>query len=212
MSPDGTPDPPRWLAWAREIQALGQVARTYARNEYDRQNARRLTEIAAEMVAARTGLPAEPLAESFEAQPGYPTPKVDVRGAVVRKGRILLVQERQDGRWCMPGGWADVGEVPSRVIVREVEEESGLLVRPVRVVGVYDANRGGRPLEMFHAYKVVALCEEVGGALRSSHETLAARFFDFDDLPPLSSHRTGLRHLAEVRAQLADPARPPALD
>ena len=212
MSPDERPGPPRWLAWSREIQALGQIVRTYARSEYDRQNARRLTEIAAEIAQEHSQLGAQELAGRFEAQIGYATPKVDVRGAVVREGRILLVKEAQDGRWCMPGGWADVGQAPSRMIVREVEEESGLRVRPVRVVGVYDANRGGRPLAMFHAYKLVALCEDLGGEPRPSHETLEVAFFDFDELPPLSSHRTSARHLADVRAALADPLRPTALD
>lgn len=212
MNGGRAPDPPRWLAWAREIQALGQIVRTYARNEYDRLNAQRLTEIAAEIVGEHSGLPAADLGERFEAQIGYPTPKIDVRGAVVRDGRILLVQEAADGCWCLPGGWADVGEYPSRMIEREVEEESGLVVRAVKVVGVYDANRVGRPLEMFHAYKVIALCEELGGAPRPSHETLAVDFFAFDRLPPLSRHRTNERHLADVRAHLDDPGRAVAFD
>jgi ADP-ribose pyrophosphatase YjhB (NUDIX family) len=203
---------PPWLAWAREIQAVAQTGLNHTQGFYDRKNYARLLEIAADMVANATGLDACAVGETFRAQPGYATVKVDVRGAVVRNGRILLVQERMDGKWCMPGGWADVGELPSQSIAREVQEESGLEVTPTRVVGVFDANREGRPMEFFHAFKVVLLCRPEGGELRPSEETLDAAFFDFDDLPELSRNRTNQLHLAEVRAHLADPCRPAYFD
>jgi ADP-ribose pyrophosphatase YjhB (NUDIX family) len=203
---------PRWLAWAREIQALSQTGLTFASSNYDTQRYQRLREIAAEIVHDHTGLPEEELLADFAMQPGYATPKVDVRGAVVRDGQILLVQERVDERWCMPGGWADVGDLPSEMVVREVWEESGFQVVPRKVVGVYDANRSGRPLELYHAYKVIFLCELTGGEARPSDETLGAGFFPFDDLPPLSTSRTHQRHLAEVQAHLKDPERPAAFD
>jgi ADP-ribose pyrophosphatase YjhB (NUDIX family) len=169
-------------------------------------------EIAAEIVSRHTGLAEEPLALDFARQPGYATPKIDVRGAVVRDGQILLVQERTDGRWCMPGGWADVGDLPSGTVVREVWEESGFHVVPRKVVGVFDANRSGRPLEFYHAYKVVFLCDISGGDACPSDETSAVGFFRFDDLPPLSANRTNERHLAEVLAHVRDPGRPAAFD
>jgi ADP-ribose pyrophosphatase YjhB (NUDIX family) len=150
--------------------------------------------------------------EHFLSHLGYATPKVDVRAAIAREGRILLVQERSDERWAMPGGWADVGESPSAMVAREVSEESGLVVVPRRVIGVFDANRDGGRLELFHAYKLVFLCEEAGGEPRPGPETLDARFFSFEELPPLSRARTNERYLAEVRAHLEDPARPVHFD
>jgi ADP-ribose pyrophosphatase YjhB (NUDIX family) len=203
---------PRWLQWAREIQALSQTGLTYSGNDYERQRYQRLTEIAAEIVHDHTSLPEERLLQDFYRQPGYATPKVDVRGAVVREGQILLVQERMDGRWCMPGGWADVGDLPSEMVIREVWEESGFHAVPRKVVGVFDANRSGRPLELYHAYKIVFLCELTGGEARPSNETLAVDFFSFDSLPPLSANRTNERHLAEVLAHVRDPGRPAAFD
>jgi ADP-ribose pyrophosphatase YjhB (NUDIX family) len=169
-------------------------------------------EIAAEMIESHTELPKEPLLKGFLAGPGYATAKVDVRGAMVRDEKILLVKERSDGRWCMPGGWADVGEVPSEMVVREVAEESGFIVIPRKVIGVYDANRGGIPLEFYHAYKIVFFCDIVGGEARPGDETSAVKFFSFDNLPPLSSNRTNERHLAEVQAHLRDADRPAAFD
>jgi ADP-ribose pyrophosphatase YjhB (NUDIX family) len=203
---------PRWLEWAREIQALAQTGLTFCQNDYDKERLQRLLEIAAEIVASHADIPKEQLQKNFLAQPGYATPKVDVRGAVIRDGKILLVQERSDERWCMPGGWADVGEKPSEMVVREVWEESGFHVVPRKIIGVYDANRTGRPMEFYHAYKIVFLCEITGGAARSSNETLAADFFGFNDLPPLSSNRTNEKHLAEVLAHMRDNNRPAAFD
>lgn len=205
-------NPPRWLEWAREIQSLSQTGLTYSETDYNIQRYQRLMEIAAEIVQSHTGLPKEPMLENFLIQPGYATPKVDVRGAVIRDGKILLVQERSDERWCMPGGWADVGERPSEMVVREVWEESGFKVEARKVIGIYDANRSGIPLEFYHAYKIVFLCEIVGGEAHPSNETLAVDFFRFDELPPLSTERTNERHLREILAHLQDHRRPAAFD
>lgn len=202
---------PPWLAWAREIEALCQTGLAFS-SGYDAARYRRLMEIAAEITALHTGLGQPELAENFMAQPGYATPKIDVRAAVVRDGRILLVQERSDGLWCMPGGWADVGEFPAAMVAREALEESGIVVAPRKVVGVFDANRSGRPLEFYHAYKIVFLCDALSGEPRGSDETLTAAYFDFADIPPLSSNRTQQRHLTEVQAHLADPDRPAAFE
>jgi ADP-ribose pyrophosphatase YjhB (NUDIX family) len=188
----------QWLAWAREIQAMGQTGLTFSQNEYDLQRYQRLLEIAAEIVATYTTATKETALVDFRMQTGYATPKVDVRGAVVRDGDILLVQERSDERWCLPGGWADVGSRPSEMVVREMAEESGFQVIPRQVVGIYDGNRDQTPQEMFHAYKIVFLCEIVGGHARAGDETLAVDFFSFDALPPLSSHRTNKRHLQDI--------------
>lgn len=202
----------RWLDWAREIQSLAQTGLAFTTAHYDVQRYTRLGEIAAEIVAEHTGLDDGLLKHAFFHQPGYATPKIDVRGAVIRHGKILLVQERVDGRWCMPGGWADVDEAPAEMVAREVVEESGLVVKPTKVVGVFDANRAGIPREFFHAYKLVFLCEYLKGEPGASDETSAAEFFDFNNLPPLSSPRTEERHLVEVQAHLRDPQRATVFD
>ena len=203
--------PPHWLEWSRRIQALSQTGLTYSDNGFDTERYRQLMNIAAEMVESHTGLAREPLLQDFLGQVGYATPKVDVRGAMVRKGRILLVQERIDQRWAMPGGWADIGDSPSEVVVREVWEETGLHVTPRKLIGVFDANRQP-PFEVYHAYKLLFLCDIDSGIPGISSETLDVGFFPFDDLPPLSLNRTSERHLAEVQAHLRDSQRPAAFD
>ena len=98
----------RWLGWAREIQALSQTGSHYAEDEYQRERNRRLSEIAAEIISQHTEIDYPVLVSLFEEQSGYATPRVDVRGAVFRDGELLLVRERMDGGWTMPGGWSDL--------------------------------------------------------------------------------------------------------
>jgi ADP-ribose pyrophosphatase YjhB (NUDIX family) len=196
---------PRWLEWAREIQALSQTGTQYAENEYQRERYHRLSEIAAEIICEHTNLEQAPLIAAFNVQVGYATPRVDVRGAVFQDGRLLLVRERADGGWTMPGGWADVGNLPSEAAEREVWEEAGFRVKVKKLVGVYDANRTG-PLEIFHAYKIVFLCDLISGEPRPSPETSEVAFFDANEIPsPLSCERTKNRHILDAFSALADP-------
>jgi ADP-ribose pyrophosphatase YjhB (NUDIX family) len=202
----------RILEWAREIQALAQTGNHYATDDYQRERCRRLMEIAAEMIAGNIDVPFQSLLDSFRAQIGYATPKVDVRAAVFRDGKLLLVRERADGGWTMPGGWADVGDAPSLAAERETWEEAGFRVKARKVIGVYDANRLGT-LEVFHAFKIVFLCEVIDGEARPSKETSEVAFFAREEIPAvLSGERTHPRHIADAFASEENPDRATVFD
>ena len=112
----------------------------------------------------------------------------------------------------MPGGWADVGDIPSRAAEREAWEEAGYSVKASRLIGVYDANRRG-PLDLFHAYKLVYLCDLVGGEAAASYETEAVSFFAQEEIPiNLSGERTQPRHILDAFAVLKDPSKPTVFD
>ncbi len=205
--------PPDWLNWARILQALAQTGLTYAENPFDRERYQKLHNLAADIFEAHTGQSRETIEGWFAVQPGYATPKVDVRGACFRDGQVLLVRERADGAWCLPGGWADVGDVPSRAAEREVHEEAGFTCAARKLIGVFDANRaGGEAHPAFHAFKVIFLCEIIGGSPQPYHEILEVGFFGRAALPPLSGYRTTPEQLAECFAHLDDPLRPSAFD
>lgn len=203
----------RWLGWAREIQALAQTGLHYAQNPFEESRARRLIEIAAEIVADYSEMDSSDVKVAFQQQPGYVTPKVDVRAAVFRQDQLLFVREAMDGRWTLPGGWADVGEPPALAIEREVEEEAGLAVRADKIVGIYDANRIEDALTLYHAYKIVFLCEMQAGELGTSTETTESRFFDLEELPQeLSTHRTTPLHIEHAIGLYHNPAQPVYFD
>jgi ADP-ribose pyrophosphatase YjhB (NUDIX family) len=203
---------PRWLEWAREIQALAQTGIYYAVDDFQRQRYDRLQEIAAEIISEHLDVEYRSVREVYFNQIGYATPRVDVRGAVFKDGKILMVRERSDGKWTLPGGWADVGDVPSHAAEREVLEEAGFHVVARRIIGIYDANRMGR-LELFHAFKIIFLCDLIGGEARPSDETSEVRFFAEDELPAeFSGERTKHRHIYDAFACQSDPNNPAVFD
>ena len=170
------------LEWARELQAIAQSGLAWNPREYDRERFEQVRRVAAQMLA--NGSDPARLEAVFAAEEGHATPKVDVRGAAFRDDRILLVQEREGEAWSLPGGWVDVGESPSEAVAREVREESGYKVRPVRLLGLYDRDRRRFPPHLWHIWKVFFLCELEGGdPAPLGYETLEARFFGPDELP-----------------------------
>ena len=189
----------RWLEWARRVAALAQNGLTYCQNPFDEQRYSELRAIAAEMMAAAGGLTdAAPVLAGFKMEEGYATPKIDIRAAVFRDEKVLLVKERADGLWTLPGGWADVGDSPSFAAVREVKEESGYEVVAKKLAAVYDRDRHDHPEIQYHVYKFFFLCELRGGAAAESVETSGVDFFGEDNLPPLSLSRVTpeqIRHM-----------------
>jgi ADP-ribose pyrophosphatase YjhB (NUDIX family) len=181
---------PDWLAWARALQALAQTGLHYTKDPFDKDRYQQTRAIAAAMMAAGSGEPIPRILELFARDTGYATPKVAVRGAVFRDDRILLVRELVDGRWSLPGGWADVNETPAACIAREIREESGFIAHPIKLAAVLDRERQGhRPPLPQHVYMLYFICALTGGAAQTSIETTAVDFFTPDGLPELSPGR-----------------------
>ncbi|SOD92334.1 NUDIX hydrolase [Caenispirillum bisanense] len=179
---------PKWLTWARQIQALAQSGLAYSPNPYDRDRFEQLRRLAAEIAAEHTGDATDRLEGLFMEETGYATPKVGVRAAVFRDGRILMVREVADGhRWTLPGGWADVNQTPAECTAREVWEESGFEVVVRKLAGVYDRRRfppPARPVP-FYLYKLFFLCDITGGTATPSLETSEVGFFAEEEIDGL---------------------------
>lgn len=198
---------PTWLLWARELQALAQTGLAFSKDEYDLERYQRIRALAAEMYARGSDTPVERIRSLFAQESGYATPKVDVRGAVFRDGRILLVKEAIDGLWTLPGGWADVNQSPREGVEREIREESGYEARAIKLAAVYDYRRQGNRNPLPNSiYKLFFVCELTGGEARTSFETSAVEFFPPDQLPPLSMGRTDPAQIARMFAHRRDPA------
>lgn len=179
----------QWLAWAMELQALAQAGLFYGRDKYDLERYRRIREISAEMAAHQTGMPLDRITDLFCNETGYQTPKLDTRAAIFQGERILLVQE-EDGRWALPGGWADVDISLGENTVKEVREEAGLEVIPELVIALQDHQRHNEPPSPYGICKVFVLCSLLGGSFQPNLETLDSRYFSLDELPELSTGKT----------------------
>lgn len=176
---------------AKEMEAMAQAGLHFSADRFDRARYARLRELAAELLATQSNLLPREILEWSKAEFGYATPKVDVRAYVLSKEKVLLVREdADDGRWTLPGGWADVNESPSESVVREVEEESGYWVTPKRLLAVFDRSKQGHlPVFPYHVYKLFFHCEIIGGAPRPTSESSESGFFAIDSLPELSESR-----------------------
>ncbi|NPV09710.1 MAG: NUDIX hydrolase [Anaerolineae bacterium] len=203
---------PIWLEWAKRLQAIAQDALAYCANPFDRERFEQVRQIAVEIVSRYADAPEERVRELFAGEEGYATPKVDLRGVVFQDERILLVRERRDMRWTLPGGWADVGDSPSEGVEREVREESGYEVRAVKLLALYDRNKHPHPPHPQHIYKLFFLCQLLGGEPRESIETAGVGFFAEDELPELSLTRVLPEQIHRFFEHLRHPEWPTEFD
>ena len=205
-------DRPAWLRWSDALQTIASAGLTYSRDPFDLDRFEQIRAIAAEILSCHTDLVLPEALARLRAEPGYLTPKVDVRVAVFDGDRVLLVQEVSDGRWSLPGGWADIGESPAEVAAREVREEAGLEVRIARLLAVLDKRKHAHPLQLSYVYKVFFLGVVTGGSLRNSAETLQVEWFPRDALPPLSLDRVLPAQIERVFQQRDNPELPVDFD
>jgi len=203
------------MAWAKRLQAIAQTGLTYARDQYDVERYRAVRRIATEMIAAcSTAISTAELLDIFNCEVGYATPKIDVRAAVFSQDSLLLVKERSEGAWALPGGWADVGDSPSVAAVRETREESGYDVVARKLAALYDRDhqRHGHPPMAYHVYKLFFICEPVGGMAKPSIETEEVAFFREDRLPNLSVARVTAQQIAHLFGHYRHPEWPTSFD
>lgn len=178
------------LKIARRIEAIAQTGLRFSTDVFDRQRFDELHTLSMEMYAQLSDASIEKIKGLFAGEKGFQTPKIDIRAVVLNeKGHVLLTNERSDGCWALPGGYADVNYTPRTIAEKEVWEETGLKVKANRLLGIFDTDFHDFPPLEFHFYKLVILCDYIDGTLRDSEETLEARYFDFGRLPELSVKR-----------------------
>ncbi len=192
------------MKWITEAQALVQSGLAYSKDLYDQERFERLRTMIAELTSCSTEIDFHDVNTHFSLEAGYATPKVDVRAFILKDNRVLLVKERSDELWTLPGGWADVNESASEAAVRETQEETGFTVSPIRLLALWDKQKHDHPPQWPHAYKCFFQCEICGGAPQVNQEISEIAFFDLDNLPYLSTARVTekqLRTLYELSTQ-----------
>ena len=204
----------KWLAWAQQLQAIAQNGLTYSEGPYDIERYHQLRSIAVDMMANYTDADPDDILDLFNGEKGYATPKVDVRGAIFQDDQILLVKERSDGRWTLPGGWADIGDSPSNAVEREIVEESGYQAKVTKLLAVYDRShpRHGHPPMLHYVYKLFFQCQIIGGAAQTSLETEDVQFFGEQDIPELSSTRVTASQISRLFQHYRTPNLPTDFD
>ncbi len=178
-----------WIKWAMELQSIAQAGLAYTDGVYDRERYERLREISAEMMSKKTELSFEKVKDIFCNESGYQTPKIDTRAVIFKDNKILLTHEN-DGTWSLPGGWCDVLESVSSNTIKEAKEETGLDVKPIRIIAVQDRNKHNKPIFAYGICKIFVLCELIGGEFTPNIETTEIGYFDLDNLPSVSEDKS----------------------
>ena len=174
----------------KRINAIADTGLVYTEGDYDKERYEELKKIGAELMAQVAEKPLEVLKDFVVPAESYPTPKLDIRGFVLNeKDEVLMAKERVDGKWTIPGGWADIGSTPSQIAVKEIQEETGLEAKVIRLLAVYDKQVHPHPPEPHYIYKLIFFCQVTGGQLTPGFDMLGADFFALDNLPPLSEER-----------------------
>lgn len=194
------------LNLAKRIKSIADTGLLYNTNDYDRERYTELLEISHEMTSLLLDQPIEVIRDFYAPNKDYPTPKVDVRGlALNEQGEILMVQEMADGKWTLPGGWADIGLSPSEVIEKEFREETGLTVKATQLLAVFDKKCHAHPAQAFYVYKFALLCTITGDTpLQKGFDILDVAFFPVDQLPELSQDRILRTQIELLYKQAAD--------
>jgi ADP-ribose pyrophosphatase YjhB (NUDIX family) len=185
----------KWLEWATRLQSIAQSGLTFGENQYDLDRYQQIRDLSVEIIHQYTDLKHDKIRELFANEKGYQTPKVDIRAAVFKEDKILMVKEKVDGKWSLPGGWADVNTSVSESVVRECHEEAGAEVKPKRVIAIHHANRQNNFIYPFTIYKIIVECDLLEYSFKENSETLGSGFFSIDSLPELSVERNTLNQI-----------------
>lgn len=201
-----------WLELAVRVQSIAQAGLWYGKDKYDLERYAQLRDIAAEMLALRTDMPAERIAGLFCNESGYQTPKIDTRAAVFIDGRLLLVHEN-DGSWALPGGWCDVDQSVASNTEKEVREETGFTVRAERLIAVHDWRKRNVKEHVYGVMKMFVLCRYESGEFEENIETTGIGLFGRDELPEgLAAEKNTREQIEMCFGALDDPRAPTQFD
>ena len=182
----------KWLEWATRLQSIAQSGLTFGENQYDLNRYQQIRDLSVEIMHEYTDVKHEKIIKLFASETGYQTPKVDIRAAVFKDDKILMVKEKIDSKWSLPGGWADVNTSVSESAVRECQEEAGAEVKPKRVIAIHHANKQNNFVYPYTIYKIIVECDLLKYCFEENSETLGSGFFSSDNLPELSVERNNL--------------------
>ena len=182
--------PKEHLDAIKRLKAIADTGLIYAEVPYDIERYEELKDISLKLMAHLADVSFSKLDSFFLPQLDYPTPKVDVRGFILNeKDEILMAQESVDSKWTIPGGWADIGNTPKEVVLKEIKEETGIDAEVVRLLAIYDKQRHKHPAEPYYIYKIIFFCNALGGKLEPGFDMKGAKYFPLDALPELSEER-----------------------
>lgn len=179
----------KWLNWAKKLQAIAQTGLEYSKDKFDIERFEQIRALSIEIMNEYTDIDHSKIRTLFANESGYQTPKIDIRAAIFKEDKILMVREQLDDKWSLPGGWADIDLSIYENIVKESMEEAGAKVIPKRIIAALDRNKHIDDVFPYSVYKIFVECDYVEGNYIDNIETSEAAFFTRNSLPELSVGR-----------------------
>jgi ADP-ribose pyrophosphatase YjhB (NUDIX family) len=181
----------QWLAYAKQLFSIAESGLAFCKDEFDIERFQEISVIARSMMADLAGTKIQYLPDLIQRPNSlYVTPQIEVRGAVFRDNKILLVQEKTDRKWSLPGGYADVGLSAKQNVEKEIIEEAGISVQAEHLFAVRHKAKGNYDADIRDFYKLYFICSEQSiEPICIGHETIDVKFFSVENLPPLSTGR-----------------------
>lgn len=171
-----------------KLQGIAQTGKKYGKDIFDQERYEELSKLTKELMSILyPDLVDQKLTILVEKDEGYATPKVDIRAVVFnQEGKLLLVKEKSDNRWALPGGWADIGYSPKEVAEKETLEEAGLVVKAQRVIAILDKSKHDFPPALTYVYKFFIRCEAQSEKIETGIETNDVGYFSLQEIQTLS--------------------------
>lgn len=176
----------KWLKWAKKLQSIAQAGLEYSSDKFDIERFEQIRELSIEIMSKYTDIDNSKIRYLFTNETGYQTPKIDIRAAIFKEDKILMVREQIDNKWSLPGGWADTDLSICENVIKESMEEAGAKVKPKRIIAVLDRNKHIDDVFPYSVYKFFIECDYLEGEYKDNIETIESDFFTLDKLPVLS--------------------------
>lgn len=174
----------------KRVKTIADIGLLYSSNEFEKERHLELQEISLRLLHTISDKPVDELRLNLPPANDYPTAKVDVRAMILSSANeILLVKESSDGKWSLPGGWAEVGHSPMETAINECKEEAGLGVEVRRLLAVFDKRKHPHPPALTYSYKMVFYCDAITDTIQKGFDLADVKYFSVENLPELSEDR-----------------------
>lgn len=174
-----------YLDFIIKMQSIAKIGLTFSKDPYAIENYQQIQDISREMLEKYTNEIIEE--DNMFVRDIYPTPNISVRVLVEEEGKILVVRERVDQRYSIPGGWCDMFESIESNAKAELLQETGYNVELIRPLAIF--NRGTKQVGQSE-YCIIFSGKIIGGEARISHETDEVLFLEANKIPILSGKNT----------------------
>ena len=196
-----------------KLQSIAQAGLTYSTDPYDRLRFKEILDLSSNILSNGDINQENFIKEIFDKEYSYPTPKIGVLAAIFKDNKIMLVQEKDNHKWSLPGGWADVGDSPRQSILKEIREETNLDVNIIKFAALLDRNKYLEIPMWPSVYKCFFICQIKSGEAKCDNlETIALDFYNKNNLPELSLDRVTYSQIMLMFDHYNNPELPTSYD